>query len=301
MFRHILVPLDGSALAESALPAAAYLAQALDANVTLLHMIERDAPQEIHGQHHLTNTEEAQAYLQNTAQRAFPPGARVQIHVHTAAVEDVARSIVDHTSELDPDLIIMCTHGRGGVRDLLAGSIAHQVISTGKTPVLLIRPDENGRKDAINFRSLCVAMDGRDEHERGLDRVGEMALKLGARLHLVTVIETLSTLGAKEAATGRLLPAATRVLLELAEESACEHLGSHAEIWEQQGILVHADVGRGEPAAMIVRIAKEAGDDLIVLGTHGRSAIGSFWSGSVAPRVLSLTDIPLLLIPVGKE
>lgn len=301
MFKHLLVPLDGSRLAEAALPVVVRLSTVLHASVTLIHVIERNAPHTIHGEHHLTSEDEACEYLGKTAERFFPPEARVECHVHREETRNVARSIVEHVSEFSPDLIVLTTHGEGGLRDLMTGSIAQQVIGRGKTPVLLIRPDENGRKDAINFRSLCVAMDGRDEHERGLDRVGEMALKLGARLHLVTVIETLSTLGAKEAATGRLLPAATRVLLELAEESACEHLGSHAEIWEQQGILVHADVGRGEPAAMIVRIAKEAGDDLVVLGTHGRSAIGSFWSGSVAPRVLSLTDIPLLLIPVGKE
>jgi nucleotide-binding universal stress UspA family protein len=301
MFNHILVPLDGSALAEAALPVAAYLANALGAEVTLLHLIEHNAPPEVHGQRHLTNKEDASAYLQETARRAFLPGVTLHTHVHTAAVSDVSRSIVDHTGELNQDLIVMCTHGRGGLRDLLAGSIAQQVIATGKTPVLLIRPREQGERQAVGFASLCVAMDGKDEHERGLDVVGTMAAKLGARLHLVTVIETLSTLGGKEAVTSRTMPAVTRAMLELAEESACDHLGGHAEAWEQMGIKVRSDVARGEPAAMIVRLAKEGNDDLIVLGTHGRRGMASFWSGSVAPRVLGLTDLPLLLIPVGKE
>ena len=60
MFKHLLVPLDGSPLAEAALPAAAYLAQKLGASVTLLHVIEQDAPQEIHGERHLTDPDEAQ-------------------------------------------------------------------------------------------------------------------------------------------------------------------------------------------------------------------------------------------------
>jgi nucleotide-binding universal stress UspA family protein len=55
MFKHILVPLDGSKLAEAAIPAAASLAQTLEAPVTLLHLIEQDAPQEIHRDHHLTS------------------------------------------------------------------------------------------------------------------------------------------------------------------------------------------------------------------------------------------------------
>ena len=72
MFKHILVPLDGSSLAESALPVAASLSKAFKVPVTLLHVIEQDAPAEIHHTHHLTNAEEAGSYLSNVAQRTIP-------------------------------------------------------------------------------------------------------------------------------------------------------------------------------------------------------------------------------------
>ena len=59
--------------------------------------------------HHLTTAKEAEAYLARTAKRFFPAGAKVDWHVHTAAVEDVARSIVDHSAdEFQPDLMIWC-------------------------------------------------------------------------------------------------------------------------------------------------------------------------------------------------
>jgi nucleotide-binding universal stress UspA family protein len=110
VFKHLLVPLDGSRLAEAALPAA-YLAQKLDATVTLLHIIEHDAPEEIHHEHHLTDPDSAYAYLAEIAERAFPPGLRVERHIHDTAVDDVARSLVEHTGELvTPDLIVMCQH-----------------------------------------------------------------------------------------------------------------------------------------------------------------------------------------------
>ena len=86
MFKHLLVPLDGSQLAEAALPAAAYLAQKLDATVTLVHIIEHDAPAEVHGERHLTNADEANAYLTEVARRAFPPG------VHTSSTSTRSRS-----------------------------------------------------------------------------------------------------------------------------------------------------------------------------------------------------------------
>ena len=59
MFKHILVPLDGSMLAQAALPAAAYLSGKFNASVTLVHIIEKNAPREIHGQPHLRDAAEA--------------------------------------------------------------------------------------------------------------------------------------------------------------------------------------------------------------------------------------------------
>src|SRR5512138_1505415 len=141
MFKNILVPLDGSKLSEASLQPAAFLAQKLNSHVMLLHVIEQGAPTEIHKEHHLTEVEEARSYLAAVAARAFPPGVSVETHVHTAPVADVATSIVDHANtEFKPDLIVTCTHGRGGMRDLLFGSIAQQIVSQGVTPLLLIKP-----------------------------------------------------------------------------------------------------------------------------------------------------------------
>ena len=136
MLRHILVPLDGSALAESALTTAGWLARKLDAQVTLVHVIEKNAPSEVHSERHLVTPDEAGVYLDEVSRRPVLSGLRVTTHVHTAEVSDVARSIFEHSAEMAPDLIVMCAHGRGGVRRLLFGAIAQQVITLGKTPVL---------------------------------------------------------------------------------------------------------------------------------------------------------------------
>ena len=140
MFKHLLIPLDGSSLAEQALPAAAYLAQLLPARVTLLHLVERHPPSEVHHDRHLTNATEAETYLAEIKQRVFARDVAVECHVHTSEIDDVARSIVEHISELAPDLIVMCTHGHGGLRRWLFGSKAQQVIAQEKTPILLIPP-----------------------------------------------------------------------------------------------------------------------------------------------------------------
>ncbi len=79
---HLLIPLDGSRLAEAALPVAAALAERLGARVTLLHVLERDPPREVHGEPHLGAAGEACAYLDEVAARAFAAVAPVVRHVH---------------------------------------------------------------------------------------------------------------------------------------------------------------------------------------------------------------------------
>ena len=92
MFKHILLPLDGSALAESVLPAAEYLARVFGAKITLVHIIEKDGQAMVHGERHLTQPAEAEAYLAQIRQRAFAPETAVSLHVHESAVQDVAHS-----------------------------------------------------------------------------------------------------------------------------------------------------------------------------------------------------------------
>ena len=90
MCKHLLVPLDGSAPAETAIPVAAALAAALGARVTLMHVIERDAPATVHGAQHLTQATEAAAYLDAIRASRFPASLTVTCHVHTTEADDGA-------------------------------------------------------------------------------------------------------------------------------------------------------------------------------------------------------------------
>jgi nucleotide-binding universal stress UspA family protein len=300
MFKHLLVPLDGSHLAEAALPAAAYLAQKLQVPITLAHVIERDAPSKIHGEPHLANEAEACAYLDRVAARAFSAEVRVKCHVHPSAVSDVARSLVEHVGEFGADLIVMCTHGRGGLRDWLTGTLAQQVISLGTTPVLLIHPTETGAAPAFACRRLLVPLDGDPDHEQGLAVAVSLAQSCAATLQLIMVVHTVGTLSGQRAATARLLPGTTLALLELKEQQAVAYLQPHLARLQAAGLTAAALVSRGEPAKVIVQTGREAQADLIVLGTHGKTNLDAFWSGSITPKVANQPHMPLLLVPVGE-
>jgi nucleotide-binding universal stress UspA family protein len=300
VFKHLLVPLDGSGLAETALPAAAHMARKLGAAVTLIHVVEKDAPKEIHKDRHLTNAEEANAYLQEIAGQAFSPETQVEWHVHEEEVKDVAGSIVLHTQELEQDLVVMCTHGRGGVRDWFMGSIAQQVIALGKTPVLLIPPRDSGQA-VFPCRQALVALDGVPDHEQGLRVAAGLAQVCGITLHLLMVIPTLSTLKAEKAATGRMLPGAMMAMLDLAEQGGKDYLVKHMQTLQAGGIATSAEVSRGDPVPVIVATSQRIQADLIVLGTHGKTGMDAFWSESVTPKLSARSLVPLLLVPVREK
>ena len=298
MFTRLLIPLDGSKLAEAVLPAAAYLAKTLEIPVTLLHIIERNAPEEIHGETHLTNEAEARTYLDSIASQKYWPDVFIESHVHTAEVTDVAELIVAHANELQTDLIVLCTHGSGGLRSLVIGTIAQQVINLGRTPVLVIQADQSGVSAIFDCRKMLIALDGKPDHEKGLRVAAELAENCEAGLHLVTVVPTRRELLMEQAATARFLPGSTSALLDLSVSSAENYLLGLVHEYAQQGFHITAEVLRGEPAAMLIRAAEQNRTNLIVLGTHGKSHMDAFWSGSLTPQIAKGTHIPLLLVPI---
>ncbi len=296
MIRNILVPLDGSALAEAALPAAIWVSGLFGSTVTLLHVIEHNAPENVHGEHHLKAREEALAYLQEVATR-FPPSIKTELHVHSEEVRNVPRSIGLHVDEMIVDMVVMCTHGRSGIRQFMMGSNAQRVIGFGSVPVLLVQPQHDQQALFAHPTNIVVALDDDPDHSCGLGLAGLIARQAGVEMRLLTVVPKLDTLRGSEAAAGKLLPATTIALLEIENESALNMLTEQAKPWMEKQVNVTFDVRRGDPPAQIVAGAREANASMIVLGTHGKRGMGAFWAGSVAARIPALTDLPLLLVP----
>jgi nucleotide-binding universal stress UspA family protein len=150
MYTHVLVPLDGSELAEVALPHAITMAKPTGATVTLLRILEPSVPgPAMGGQEGLyiepefwqklqqDRLNEARSYLERVAARLTSEGLRAQIEVRRGSAADV---IVDTAKELGADLIVMATHGRSGIGRWMLGSVADRVVRASHLPVLLIRP-----------------------------------------------------------------------------------------------------------------------------------------------------------------
>ncbi|GAB4158078.1 MAG: universal stress protein [Candidatus Promineifilaceae bacterium] len=146
MFNHILVPLDGSKLAETALPVALEVAQKFNSEITLLRVVLPP--------HVVTHTagaayaslitglreiafEEAESYLKAQQNALRQQGHRV--HSKIADGEPVADIILDVAENMPVDLIVMCTHGRSGISRWVFGSVADRILRQAAMPILLVR------------------------------------------------------------------------------------------------------------------------------------------------------------------
>ncbi|HEY3369457.1 MAG TPA: universal stress protein [Prolixibacteraceae bacterium] len=298
MFKNILIPLDGSKLAEAALSPAESLAKTLNAPITLIHIIEKDAPQVIHSDHHLSRVDEADEYLRHIAENTFPGDIKIETHVHTAQVKDVAASIIQHsTEEFNPDLIVMCAHGSSGIRDFVFGNIAQQVVAGGKTPLLLIQPQSTNNQP-FTLRRIFVPLDSESKHDESLHFAIGLAKAYDAEIYLLTVVPTIGTLSGQDAAVSTMLPATAIAFLDFKEETTKEHLQTHLTEILDAGIRAKAEIARGDAAEMIATTAARVEADLILLATHRRAGMGAFWARSVAPDVVRKSHLPVLLVPV---
>jgi nucleotide-binding universal stress UspA family protein len=301
MFKHILIPLDGSLLAESALPAAAYLARVFNARVTLIHIIEQDASATVHGERHLILAEEAEKYLKEVACRAFAAEVKVECHVHIEATSNVSRSIVVHQDELRPNLIVMCVHGKPGLQRMFFGNIAQKVVASGDIPLLLIHSETKASSTSFVCNLILAPTDGEYAHESGLTVAYGLARATGAKLHLLSVVPTTGVLSGRHVTTQRFMPGTTTTMLDMAEKQLCTYLQQQLLQIQHQGLVGSAEIRRGDPAAVIAETAEISNTSLIVLGTHGKVGTDAFWNDSIGAKVAGQTHHPLLLVPVRIE
>jgi nucleotide-binding universal stress UspA family protein len=288
-FRRILVPLDGSALAEAILPAACVLSGQLGSEVALLHVVEREPPATVHGEPHLGGHDEAVAYLEARAQGLREQGVPVTVHVHERPVADVAIAIDYHAHELEADLIAMCAHGRTNLRTRLMGSIAERILRGGSVPILLrtVREPEAG---AFGLHTVLVPIDFGHDVEAATTAARTLATPAHANVVLLSALEP------REAATSRLLPGTAA----LAREFDLEHLGRNLDRLaiplRDAGLDVRTIVDDRRPADAILAAADELAADVIVLVTDAHGGLSSWYEPSTGRRLLERPRLTLLLI-----
>jgi len=142
MYQRVVIPLDGSPIAESILPFISKIAGPLDMEVILIRVVPL-APEEVIGigstvglDSAETRKHEAQHYLNTRVEELWTKGLRAQAHVE---IGDPAPEIVAFAHKVGADLIAMTTRGRSGLSRLVMGSVAETVLRSAAVPVFLMR------------------------------------------------------------------------------------------------------------------------------------------------------------------
>lgn len=292
----LLVGLDGSRLAETVLPTVRVLAKALGAQVILLHVLEREAPATIHGEPHLTTAAGAEHYLEQVATRLRGVGLAVTTHVHPNAEQNVAASIAAHAAEMNADLIALCAHGAGGIREWLVGRIPQLVAARARRPVLIVPASTTG--DVATLRRVMMPIDQAGEAVKALPLAKRLAIACTAELMLVTVVPTPTTMPGDAGAATVFLPRTAATLLNWAEDAARQQLDELAQTLREAGLSVATEVRRGDRARVLLQAIAAQKVDLVVMATHARVGLEGFLAGSVAPRVAGAAPCPVLLVPI---
>lgn len=310
MFAKIAVPLDGSVLAEKALPYAIRLANICDAQLMLLRVAEVPGFVNDTVDSELAVVRESEFYLQEVTKIITDPNLdpcmlpeKVQPLV---AYGNKTQEIVEIVPFEKADLIVMTTHGRTGFSRLLLGSVAAKILQKGSVPVLLIKPElvepnvlpQDVLAEPITLTpgnlNMVVTLDGSPEAEAILQPAFELAHSLKATVHLVWVVVPFIPIEYGEMGVGyRYDPE-----LETAEYvvQANKYLDKVILTNADKGITMIKEVLVGNATTEIMDYAKKVKADMLAMATHARSAIGQIFMGSVAEEVLNKTHLPVLLV-----
>ena len=298
MYEKILVPLDGSELAEVALPYAEELAGRLGSEITLVFVLtpgSESVPDPYRRLHQyyiekmVENTKEgAERYVKKPQGKAIKVEPRI-------LVGNPAEEIVEYASKEDIGLIVMATHGRSGISRWALGSVANKVVRATERPVGLIRakgarPDV--RQKGILNKAL-VPLDGSKEGEAVIPYIEELASRLKAE---VVLLQVLSTSYHVITAEGYGYVIYTDQQMESDKAFARDYLEKVGARLKRKGVIVKSEVRLGIAAEEIIKLADEMYADVVAMSTHGRSGVGRWVFGSVADRVLHEGNTPLLLV-----
>jgi nucleotide-binding universal stress UspA family protein len=294
VYNRILVPLDGSKLAEAILPLAQRLTRGFDIPLHLLTVIQQDAvvaTRAAGSDVRKQAAQRAQDYLRGvSAQVSHRVGPeRVQMSVQIAQVAD---AIVEEAESVPQTLIALSSHGRSGLTRMVLGSVADKVIRGTTAPVFLYAPRQGVPvRQADALETILVPLDGSELAEQALPHAAALAKALKLRMVLMRVTSTLTDLTSDGFYEG------TQILIDELEKEAIDYLDQQVSALRQQGL---EDVDRchltGSAASEIIDFARETPRSFMAMCTHGRSGIQRWALGSVTGYVVSHAAVPVLVI-----
>ena len=302
MYERIIVPLDGSELAEGVLPHVVALIQGRRSQVHLLSVAPTRRgvwpftdpyPGQKERQH---VREELTTYLQAAAEKVKPAAADVKVNVRFGRPAD---EILAFAAEIEADLIATSTHGHSGLSQWVFGSVTDRVLSDAPCPVLLVRPESSKHQTETvkSYQHILMPLDGSGMAEQVLPYVEALIEPNRTSIFLVSVLVT--DVGERTVTLLTSYPPGLQLATTArhhAEMQLRTYLRGMASRLRTQGAIVHTAIRYGAPADEILRYAADIDADLVSMTTHGLSGLSRWVYGNVTGQVLHRAQSPVLLV-----
>jgi nucleotide-binding universal stress UspA family protein len=286
MFANILVPIDGSAESNAALPFARTVAHETGASITLLRVLR---PAEV------ASNREAATVAANTLKHTAAESGSAGVTFETVVREgdDVADEILEQSRAQGAELIIMRTHGRVGLERAILGSVTQRVLADSGVPVMLVRPDE---REIGQIQKLLVPIDGSPGGAVALGTAVALAQETGASITVLEVAVPMPTwayAGDPFGAVAYYDPAWDEESLAAAKA----YVGGIVARMQRAGLAVEGQARQERDVAdTIVNVAEQVKADLIVMSTQALTGPARALLGSVADAVVRTAHSPVLLV-----
>ena len=303
--RSIVVPLDGSAFAEQAIPPAATIASAARAKLRLV-LVHRLPPPpndpqtaKLYVSVELAVRKSERDYLRSIVRGLKERG----IQGSALMLEGPAGpTLTQWMRGSTADLVVMTTHGRGALGRTVYGSVADQLVRSLEVPVLLVRPEPGDRVRADTrwvAREIVVGLDGSRTAEAALEPAAQLARMLQLPMTVVQVIPPLAV------AADPPLPFPTGYdaqITEVRRREALDYLEDMAEGLRAQGITATAAAVIGDsPAGTLLDLGRPERGALLAVGTRGRGGVKRLMLGSVADKLVRGAEVPVLVVPPARR
>jgi nucleotide-binding universal stress UspA family protein len=299
MYNKVVVPLDGSELAEGVLPHVAALIRDRESQVHLLSVAPtmRGVKWPIVDLHRGEEErqrvkQELEKYLRAAAKKLEPVSADVQTSVRFGRPAD---EILAFASDISADLIATSAHGRSGISRWVFGSVADRLLRGATCPMLLVRAGQSRLQPM--YQRILVPLDGSELAEQILPYVKALIRSNHTRIFLVSILTT--GLGDRTVTLLTSYPPGLQLAttaLHHAEIELRSYLRSVAAVLRDQGAVVNVAVRQGSPTDEILDYAATVEADLISMTTHGLSGPSRWVYGNVAGQVLQGAQSPVLLV-----
>jgi nucleotide-binding universal stress UspA family protein len=298
MFDPILVPLDGSLIAECVLPHVVAIARAFEAKVILLRVLDKNQASEKAQLFDLLNWQinktGAKLYLDKTSTRLQKSGLQVE----TAVLEGlVAESIAEYALSRGTKLIVLSSHGRSGLSQWGISSVTQKIIFSAPASVLIIRAHQPAVSESKEwqYNRIVVPLDGSRRAENVLPMVTLLARFHNSQIHVVHVVKT-PEMARQMPLSHEDVELSDRIVTRNREEAVhyLDHLRLHSSL---EGIDVQTHLLTSDNApATLHELAEKEGIDMVALSAHGYSGNTQWPYGNMVNNFILYSKVPLLIV-----